>query len=373
MRNLNWKKILIRAFWLLAGIGMIVLLGAAMQRKNQKICTDIKVEITGANRHMFIDEKDVLDIINKHYPVKGSSLAAINLRGLESVVEKNPWVYHAEMYIDNNHQLQVHIDERQPVARVFTLQGNSFYLDSGAMRLPLSEKLSARVPVFTGFPSDKNTLAKPDSLLLAGIVKLGQFISADSFWMAQVAQVDITPQAGFEIMPVIGDHVIAFGNADDISGKFKRLYTFYQKAWLQNGMNTYEKLDVQYDNQVVAVKRGTAKAMVDSAKAMQLLNGMMAANEMRLKDSAAGTVTKLTLVKKVTDSAAKHTNKPVVAAHMAKPVIKTNLPVVKSNKTSTKPLSKGVKLRTPPGKQRKAKVPVVKGKPKAVMTKDKKE
>ena len=181
MRKLNWKKIVVRALWVLSGIGMIVLLGAAMQRKNQKPCTDIKVEITGVNRHMFIDEKDVLNMINAHNPVKGSSLSAINLRALETLVEKNPWVLHAEMYVDNKQELQVQIEERQPVARVFTLQGNSFYLDSGGMRLPLSDKLSARVPVFTGFTSDKNVLSKPDSLLLRGVVNLraiyyGRFI-----------------------------------------------------------------------------------------------------------------------------------------------------------------------------------------------------
>ncbi len=349
---------------MLSGIGMIVLLGAAMQRKNQKPCTDIKVEITGVNRHMFIDEKDVLNMINAHNPVKGSSLSAINLRALETLVEKNPWVLHAEMYVDNKQELQVQIEERQPVARVFTLQGNSFYLDSGGMRLPLSDKLSARVPVFTGFTSDKNVLSKPDSLLLRGVVNLGQYIMADSFWMAQVAQVDITPQAGFEIVPVIGDHIIVFGNAEDIAGKFKRLFTFYRKAWLQNGMNTYEKLDVQYNNQVVAVKRGTAKAMIDSAKAMQLLNGMMANNELRFKDSVASApvvIKKAPLVKPKADSVT-----------TIKPIIKTKLPVVKNNKTSIKPLSKGAKPKVAVNKQKKNKPLPAKGKAKAVMNKSKK-
>ena len=375
MRKLNWKKILVRALWVLSGIGMIVLLGAAMQHKNQKPCADIKVEITGANRHMFIDEKDVLNIINAHYPVKGSSLSSIDLRSLESVVEKNPWVLHAEMFVDNKQELQVYIEERQPVARVFTLQGNSFYLDSGGMRLPLSDKLSARVPVFTGFTSNKNVLAKPDSILLRSVVSLGQYIMADSFWMAQVAQVDITPQAGFEIVPVMGDQIIAFGNAEDIAGKFKRLYTFYRKAWLQNGMNTYEKLDVQYNNQVVAIKRGTAKAMVDSAKAMQLINGMMAGNGMGLKDSVAFApviVNKPVVAKPKIDSVAKHNNTAPVAAHIIKPAVKRNLSVVKNNKTNTKPLSKGVKPKAAVTKPKKGKPLPAKTKAKAVMNKNKK-
>ena len=47
--------------WLLLGVGVIVLFGAAMIQKNQKACLDIKVEITGADEHLFIDEKDVKD------------------------------------------------------------------------------------------------------------------------------------------------------------------------------------------------------------------------------------------------------------------------------------------------------------------------
>ena len=253
MRKYNWKKILIQTVWVIAGLGTIVLLGAAMQKKNQKKCADIRIELTGVERHMFIDEKDVLDILNAAGAVAGTKLSELNLRAMETVVERNPWVKNAEMFLDNNHFLQVKIEERQPVARVFTLGGSSFYLDSGAMRLPLSEKLSARVPIFTGFPSDKKILAGPDSALLNNIVTLGQYIMADSFWMAQVAQVAITPQSNFELVPVIGDHLVALGNVDELDSKFKRLYTFYRKAWLQNGINTYEKLDVQYHNQVVAV------------------------------------------------------------------------------------------------------------------------
>jgi cell division protein FtsQ len=83
---------------------------------------------------------------------------------MEAMVEKNPWVSNAEMFLDNNQVLQVRIEERQPVARVFTLDGNSFYLDSAALRLPLSDKISARVPMFTRFPIGKPVLAKPDSL-----------------------------------------------------------------------------------------------------------------------------------------------------------------------------------------------------------------
>ena len=371
MRKYNWKKILIRTVWLLAGIGMIVLLGAAMQKKNQKQCADVKIEITGVERHMFIDEKDVMDILNAAGRIEGTQLSALNLRAMETIVEKNPWVRNAEMFLNNNNILQVKIEERQPVARVFTLEGSSFYLDSGSLRLPLSDKLSARVPTFTGFPSDREKLAKPDSVLLNNMVKLGQFILADSFWMAQVAQVAITPLSNFELVPVIGDHIVVLGNADDLDKKFKRLYTFYQKAWLQNGINTYEKLDVQYDNQVVAIRKGTAKTTVDSAQSLAIMRSFLAQAQAGLTDSSLlNGMAKTNLPKALKDTAQTTKYFLPVLKPPVKQDEKINSTVVKNNKTNIKPLSIGKKFK-PTAKVLTKPMPAMKvNQPKAVMEKN---
>ena len=77
--------------------------------------------------------------------------------------------------------LQVKIKERQPIARVITVGGNSFYIDSSCQRLPLSDKLSARVPVFTGFPSEKQSFKANDRLLIRQIKKLSISIINDPF------------------------------------------------------------------------------------------------------------------------------------------------------------------------------------------------
>ncbi len=64
MKNINWKKRIVQTLWLLAGVGTIVLFGAAMEKKNSKTCNDVKIEIANQDEQMFIDEKDVMDIIN---------------------------------------------------------------------------------------------------------------------------------------------------------------------------------------------------------------------------------------------------------------------------------------------------------------------
>jgi cell division protein FtsQ len=370
MRKYKWKKILTSTLWVMTGIGAIVLLGAAMQKKSQKLCTDIKIEITGVERHMFIDEKDVQDLLNTTGHVKGTPISTLNLRAMERMVERDPWVSNAEMFLDNNQVLQVRIEERQPVARVFTLDGNSFYVDSGSLRLPLSEKLSARVPSFTGFPSNKIKLARPDSLLLHDIVRVGKYILADSFWMAQTAQVDITPQSSFEMVPVIGDHVVVLGNAEDLDRKFKHLYTFYKSAWLQNGMNTYEKLDVQYSNQVVAVRKGTGKALVDSARAHELMQGFLAQSQINMGDSSGANIPSVKHeIKPHVDSVARKRSTITAVTPLLKATTKTKSVAASNNKPGKKSLTNGKKSGAK--KDVKKKPAATERKPKAVLNKNK--
>jgi len=276
LKNIPWKKRLIQTMWILFGMGTIVLFGAAMVKKNQKNCKGVQIEIEGAAQQLFIDEKDILKILHVAGKLEGTAIGKINLKSLESILERNSWIKNAEMYFDNNQVLQVKVLEREPVARVFVNGGHSFYVDSAVMRLPLSDKISARVPVFTNFPSNKLNLAKPDSSLLESIVKLASFIQADSFWTAQIAQININGQSKFELIPLIGDQLILLGDASQLEKKFKRLKSFYQQALLQQGMNTYEKLDIRFDNQVVAVRRGTEKAQIDSAEAKRMIQELAA-------------------------------------------------------------------------------------------------
>ena len=113
--------------------------------------------------------------------------------------------------------------------------------------------------MFTSFPSEKNKLSHPDSLVLFDIKAIAQYIQQDSMLLAQVAQVDITSQRTYEIVPLVGNQLIKIGNAENLDEKFSKLKMFYQQVWSKVGFEKYETIDVQYSGQVVAVKRGAAK------------------------------------------------------------------------------------------------------------------
>jgi cell division ATPase FtsA len=60
--------------------------------------------------------------------------------------------------------------------------------------------------------------------------------------------------------------------------KFKNnlLFSFYKQVWTRVGFEKYEKIAVQFKDQVVATKRGSFATRVDSAKAMEALNDLLA-------------------------------------------------------------------------------------------------
>jgi cell division protein FtsQ len=149
---------------------------------------------------------------------------------METELQKSKWIKKAELFFDNNNVLEVRISEREPIARIFTTSGLSFYLDSSLTRLPLSDKFSARLPVFTNFPTDVIVLSKEDSNLIKDIRILGGFIEANPFWMAQIDQVDISANRTFDLIPKLGNQIIHFGNAENYQEKFNNLLCFYKQV-----------------------------------------------------------------------------------------------------------------------------------------------
>jgi cell division protein FtsQ len=259
--------------WVLAGVGLVFLLISAMQVKREKKCKGLEVNIDGVSNNFFIDAKDVEVIINRFAGggTKGKPLNNFRLWEMENALKRNVWIKSAQIYFDNNDILKVDVEEREPIARVFAINDFTFYVDSSLAMLPLSEKFSARVPVFTGFPADTKVLSKKDSALLAGIRQLSLLIGGDNFLNALIEQVDITAERNFEMIPKIGNQLILFGDATNANQKFEKLKLFYKQVMSKAGWSRYNVIDLQYKDQVVARIRGKEDIIADSLKTMELM------------------------------------------------------------------------------------------------------
>ena len=116
---------------------MLTLLLAAIGKKNRGLCRDYSIAIKGAQHNFFVDEKDVQQLLlaATGEKIKGRLMVSFNLHKLERLLEENTWIRDAELYFDNRDILHVTVTEREPVARVFTTAGRSFYIDSSGRQM----------------------------------------------------------------------------------------------------------------------------------------------------------------------------------------------------------------------------------------------
>jgi cell division protein FtsQ len=283
------KKILFAILWVTVGVGTTVLLVAAIKKKDAAKCKDIEIKITGieTDDQKFVDEEDILNTIKQfsNGDPKGKSIGNFDLHKIETELEKSKWVKNAELFFDNNNILKVNLQEREPVARVFTINNASFYIDTALAMLPLSDKFSARLPVFTGFPSDNIVLSAADSDLLGQVRDISVAIQKDPFRMGMIEQIDINPQRSFEMIPKIGNQLIIFGDAGSAEEKFNKLELFYKEVMVKSGWNKYSVINVQYKDQLVAKRRGAEDKTADSVRTLQIMQLIAASAAKQAEDS----------------------------------------------------------------------------------------
>jgi len=277
----KWKKNIIYAFmitmWCTIGLATVVLSVAAMKNKNHQLCTGYEIEISGGEDELFIDKEKIEEILFRNRMDAHRRIAEYDLRSMERKLEANVWIRDAQLFFDKSGKLQVIVQEREPIARVFTTEGKTFFIDSSGVRLPVERNKVARLPLFTNFPAGVGKTKSADSVLISEMIRLSEFINSNTFWSAQLEQLDITPNRTFELVPLVGNHTIVFGDDRNLEEKFERLYIFYKHVMPKTGFEYYAKLDVQYAGQVVATRKAAPVSKQDSLLAVQKVQQMIAA------------------------------------------------------------------------------------------------
>ncbi len=264
------KKILSVVLWCAIGAAVLALLVAAINKKNSSLCKGLDIQINADGKGIFIDKKEVVSLLEKEgmKDLQNKRIMSFNLRKFEDALRKQVWIKDAQLYFDNNQVLKVRITERQPVARVFMVSGNSCYMDSSGKQLPLVGPIPVRLPVFTGYPSEKMGL-RADSVLDHQMKALCFFLNQDPFWSNAIEQVNITPAKTFEMIPLIGNQVIEFGDGNDYVDKFHRLLLFYKRVMTKTGFEKYTRIKVAFAGQVIGTRKGGFVSRTDSLQAFR--------------------------------------------------------------------------------------------------------
>lgn len=247
----KWKKAAGVILVLLTGVG---LLAAVEQRNEVRICRRVAVLMDdGKPEHGFVTADDVRGLLADGGSPVGKRLNRLNLKALEARVRSNGLVRECQAAIDLGGTLNVRVWQHRPIARLIERSGGSAdadgYLNADGDLLPLSEHYTARVLLVAGpyFERLPNLKAKRHE----GLRTLLQFIAADRFWNAQIAQVMVERDGDVTLLPEVGSHEIAFGAPTEPEAKFKKLAVFYKQILPAKGWDAYRRVSVHYKNQVV--------------------------------------------------------------------------------------------------------------------------
>lgn len=265
-RRKRWRMIFINTASLIGAVAIFTLLGFVSKKQHDTICWKLDVQVESVGEKKYIDEKLVEAIANSATDkIVGKPLKEIDISSIHSKLKENSSIREAHVYTAIDGRCVVRVKQRTPIARIFTADGQSFYLDKDGFTMSLSNFYTAKVPVFTGMINEKmqdlSILDKSDdteflnATILDEIFHLTQFISANEFWRAQVEHVYVNAQQEFEIIPRVGNHRVTIGDANNLQEKFKKLMAFYANTVHTRDLNLYSSINVEYDGQVVCVKK----------------------------------------------------------------------------------------------------------------------
>jgi cell division protein FtsQ len=261
------KKYLAISFWVVAAIYFIVVIGYIIKEQQEIICTGVQVFVQDTLEIQFIDDNDVIDLLEADGTrLLNAPISKLNMAELERKINKNQYVKNAQVYKKINGQLVVELEQRIPIVRIMNNSDRNYYIDEEGFLMPVSRKVSARLIVANGaidYTPDFDTITnifekKYDKSkrikVLRDIHLLAGFIKSNRFWQAQIQQIYISDNDEIELVPLVSNQLIVFGNVDNYMEKFKNLEAVYKKGFTSKGWSNYKEINLKYKNQVVCVK-----------------------------------------------------------------------------------------------------------------------
>lgn len=237
------------------GVGASLLLIAFGEKGDDRtVCNKVVISIENQMENHFVDNNDVRSTITNGYTeaLEGSTFDQLKVRTLEQRLLENTYIESTEIYRDLKGTLTVNVLLRRPQARVVRTEGPDAYVAEDGTILPVSSKFSSRVILLSG--AGTKEIVESGNIQQSNfdqLYNLIEFINADEFWKAQIAQIVIAENGELKLLPQVTKQVIEFGEPDNIEDKFRRLNVFYKQILPRKGWNSYDRVNVKYKDQII--------------------------------------------------------------------------------------------------------------------------
>lgn len=213
-------------------------------------CVAVELVMPQESVVRYIDEKKVEDMLKdaKVYP-KGMLMKDVNTKKIEEVLRSDQFISMVECYKAGKGKVCIKIEQREPIIYILPDGKDGYFIDADGVKI---SNTSYVMNMVTASGAIDDEFAKTE------LAQLGRYINSNQFWNNQIEQIYVSKKNKkpvIELIPRVGDHIIYLGSIDDFEKKLDHLKAFYDKAIKQVGWDKYEKIDLQYGNQVICTKR----------------------------------------------------------------------------------------------------------------------
>lgn len=210
-----------------------------------EVCKGMLVEVDD-NDMGIISRDDIIEILKKEdLDPTGKELDNFACGDIEQFMNNISLIKECQVYKSIKGYVIVDIDCRIPIVKVHDNNDQTYYIDAQGNIIQGIHK-ALYLPVASGHIDDSMTNE---------ITAIAKAINKDEFWNSQIEQIYFDKKKKIIMVPRVGNHVIEFGEANDIEQKFQKLYTFYQNGMNKIGWNKYSKLNVEFSDKVICTKR----------------------------------------------------------------------------------------------------------------------
>ncbi len=258
------KRFLHIIIWGALIAGLVFVMVFVGQKHNETVCEQFELSIENQEYDALTNEEALRAlIISGTDTLAGKTLAEIQPYDIHLILDRNPYVKYADVQTGIDGKLTVNVGLRQAIVRIINRNNISYYIDKDGWLMPVNQGFPSRVPIINGSIRDgitdlQNQSLHVDSLVAGSVVrklyKLAKYMNEHEFLNKLIAQVWVNPSGELELIPVIGEYTILFGDYEDMEKKFEKLTAYYKEGAGKAGWIDYSSIDLKYENQVICSK-----------------------------------------------------------------------------------------------------------------------
>ena len=237
--RINWNYLKFMAL-----LAVITGLYAFSNHRNaQKNVNGIDIEFVG-DQNLYITQGAVNKLLIQNFGgLENVPKEKLALNTIEKTIKANKMVKDAQVFLSVNGTLATKIVQRKPIGRVEA--DEKFYLDQEGKRMPLSTSHSARVPIITG---------KITGDSLEDAYEILNYVNADNFLRKNVIGIHVEDEGRYQLRFRTEQFTVNLGGVENLEEKFNKFKAFYAKANMDDTLEHYDIVSLEFNNQVVCTK-----------------------------------------------------------------------------------------------------------------------